>query len=169
MQRSGGGAISCEINVNSRRPLIPIVLPLDGSQSMTPLQSDRHQELTQLLARKPADCWPAIVNLWASAERIYTSPAGPDGYIHPAYELVEMICARIDDFSPLLKQDLTNPNPNVCAYCLTCLERVDQLRLTAEQRQELRQRDEVLDVVTGCFGSTPTLARFVELSGESYL
>ncbi|QEF97182.1 hypothetical protein Mal15_12200 [Stieleria maiorica] len=26
MQRSGGGAVSHEINVNSRRPLIPVVL-----------------------------------------------------------------------------------------------------------------------------------------------
>ncbi len=43
-------------------------------------------------------------------------------------------------------------------YCVTCLERVDQLRLTAEQRQELLQRDEVLDIGTSCFGSTPTLA-----------
>lgn len=136
---------------------------------MTPLQSDRHQELKLLLAREPADSWPAIVNLWASASRIYASPAGPNGYIHPAYELVEMIGDRIEDFSTLLKQNLTNPNPNVCAYCLICLERVDQLRLTSEQRQELLQRDEALDVVTGCFGSTPTLARFVELRGQSYL
>ena len=136
---------------------------------MTLHQSDRHQELVILLARKPADCWPAIVNLWASAKRIYTSPAGPNGFVDPAYELVEMICDRIEEFSPLLKQNLTNPNPNVCAYCVTCLERVDQLRLTVEQRQELLQRDEVLDVVTGCFGSKPTLARFVERSGQSHL
>ncbi len=136
---------------------------------MTLHQSDRHQELVILLAHKPADCWPAIVNLWASAKRIYTSPAGPTGFVHPAYELVEMICDRIEDFLPLLKQNLTNLNPNVCAYCVTCLERVDQLRLTDEQREELLQRDEVLDVVTGCFGSKPTLARFVERSRQSHL
>ncbi|GAA5511213.1 hypothetical protein [Novipirellula caenicola] len=136
---------------------------------MTPLQSDRHQELTQLVACKPADCWPAILDLWTSTKKIYTLPAGPNGYIDPAYELVELICERIDDFFPMLNQEVTHSNPNVCAYCLTCLERVDRLQLTAEQLQELRQRDEVLDVVSGCFGSTPTLARFVELSGQSYL
>jgi len=132
-------------------------------------QSRSHDELMLILGRGPADSWGEIVALWGSADRIYTGPVGPNGVIDPAYELVSLVCERIADYLPYLNQHLTNPNANVCAYCLTCLERVEKLKPTVTQREELLQRTEVLDVVYGCFGSKPTLARFFELRGQAYL
>ena len=134
-----------------------------------PLPSDRHEELLEILAREPADAWGDIVALWATTERVYTLPAGPNGFIHPAYELVTLIVERIDDFLYYLTNDVTNENPIVCAYCLTCLEQADRLQLSMHQIDELQHRTEVLDVSSGCFGSSPTLSQFFELNGDSFL
>ena len=134
-----------------------------------PLPSDRHEELLGILAGEPADAWCDIVALWAKADRVYTLPAGPNGFIHPAYELVALIVERIDDFFPYLKNDVTNENPQVCAYCLTCLGQADKLHISMQQIAKLKHRTEVLEVVSGCFGSTPTLSRFFELSGRNFL
>lgn len=136
---------------------------------MTRLQSEHHDELRRILAHEPEEAWRDIVALWASADRVYTAPAGPNGFIHPAYELAVLVCDEVEAYLPYLTRDITNPNANVCAYCLTCLERAGKLNPTAKQRDELLQRTDVLDVVTGCFGSTPTLARFLELKGKAYL
>ncbi len=140
-----------------------------GDDKMVLQQSTNHDELMSILAREPAHSWPDIVALWASADRVYTAPAGPNGNLDPAYELVILVCDRIVDYLPYLNRDLTNPNANVCAYCLTCLEHVDMLHPTAAQREELLQRTEILNVITGCFGSKPTLAQFLERRVQSYL
>jgi hypothetical protein len=109
MQRSGGGAVSGEINVNSRRPLIPNVRPLSIASIATDPLSDSSPDLPhrrygtagsgsrfRVFFLRAACVYGLFVNFWyLGAATLYFLVFGDDSTTIGLYPIIPSAIAAV--------------------------------------------------------------------------
>jgi len=124
------------------------------------VHSHEYLTLVEMLKKDVDDAWSGVVRVWAESPRVYSGPSGPDGFIHPAFDLAQLAPIHIADIETRLTLGLANRNANVAAYCALSLSLMNDHCLPKRYIDMVADRTEILDVSFGCFGTAPTLAEF---------